>query len=164
MPRRGAAAASPPPRRAGCNPETWKAGVLGRGHEGQLARLPDFKAATAQRCCEGLGRLRDEKESTGCQHLGAGIGEQDRAVQELDTDEVQHLFVKDGKVMVGFEEGAELRPAALNKFHTADSSVEVIFEGGLNGEPLQARVSAYQQPMVYTAVVAASPSSAQLTE
>ena len=150
------------------------------GYRTFLARYPEQQVSVAMLCNVSnvkeatlgrqvaevflAGHLKEEKlpgVNISAQELESKIG----LYRNLDTDEVQHFFVKDGKLMVGFEEGEELTPAALNKFQTADSSVEVRFEGGHNGEPLQARrVSAYQQPTVYTAVVAASPSSAQLTE
>ena len=82
-----------------------------------------------------------------------------------DTDEVQRFFVKDSKLMVGFGSGSELTPVAPNKFQVIESQVEFTFEGGSNGEPLRVRrVSGRYPPVIYTAIPAANPTPAQLTE
>jgi len=81
------------------------------------------------------------------------------------TDEVQRFFVKDGKLIIGFGNGAELVPVAPNKFQMIDSPIEFTFEGGKNGEPLRVkRVSGRYSPVVYTAVGSFNPSPTQLTE
>ena len=65
------------------------------------------------------GHLKEEKSpgvNISVQELQSKTG----LYRNLDTDEVQHFFVKDRKLMVGFEEGKELMPTALNKFQTVD--------------------------------------------
>ncbi len=162
-------------------PEVFHVGATA-GYRTFLARYPEQHVSMAILC--NVSNVNTPKVGRqAAQVFLAGHLKEDKppgvnvSVQELeskaglyrnpDTHEVQHFFVKGGKLMVGFEEATELTPTAPNKFRTADAPVEVIFEGGPSGEPLQMqvrRVSERYPPTVYTAVVAANPSRTQLTE
>ena len=110
------------------------------------------------------GHLKENKPSpfnVSLQELESKLG----LYRNSNTGEAQRFFVKDGKLMIGFGNGAELVPVAPNKFQLIDSPVEFTFEGGQNGEPLRvSRASGQYPPVVYTAVASFNPSPAQLTD